>query len=295
MNKILLAFTILGAGAGGFIATRQAASQFQREAQGLREAWLAQTQLVAAAQSEQANLTERVRELKQTYAQTPGLVENALWSALQTNRADQLSPEMRERLFEELGFNWKGSPDFIVVSKEGIRGLQMDIINRLNGELFETAATVFALTSEERGQFEDAMQRAKADFKDWALAHVERIGPKDDVLVQYSLPEDRVMSQTISNNFHTALLAALGSERAELTIYSSARDWMCESGILCTKNIVVRRHADGRLTAQEGDYSPFDLIKLSYFPRWLRSVFPNGWADVAEREGFELPPPPVTK
>ena len=135
----------------------------------------------------------------------------------------------------------------------------------------------------------------KADFKDWALAHVERIGPKDDVLVQYSLPEDRVMSQTISNNFHTALLAALGSERAELTIYSSARDWMCESGILCTKNIVVRRHADGRLTAQEGDYSPFDLIKLSYFPRWLRSVFPNGWADVAEREGFELPPPPVTK
>jgi len=300
MNNILLAFAILGAGAGGFLTTRQSASQFQREAQGLREAWLAQTQQVAAAQSEQANLTERVRELKQTLAQTPGVVENALWSALQTNRANQLAPEMRERLMEELGFNWKASTDYIVVSKETIRRLQMDIINEWKGELTKTATTVFALTPEERSQFEAAMQRARMDFKEWALAHVERTGPKDDVLVKYSLPTDRVMSQTLSNNFFTALVAALGLERAQLTMFPSAYNWMCQLGILdCTPlpaTILVRRQVDGRLKASWGGFPPSDLTKGASFPRGgLRSVFPNGWADVAEREGFELPPAPKKK
>ena len=110
MNKILLALTILGAGAGGFLTTRQATTQLQHEANATREAWLAQTQLVAVAQSDQAGLIEHVRELKQALAQPPAVAESALWSALQTNRAGHLTPELRERLLEELGFNWQSSP-----------------------------------------------------------------------------------------------------------------------------------------------------------------------------------------
>src|SRR6266550_3708236 len=117
MNKFLLALTILGASAGGFLTARQSTIQLQHEAKATREAWLAQTQLVAVAQSDQAGLTERVRELKQALTQPQAAGGNALWSALQTNPA-QLPPELRERLLEELGFNWRSSEDFIVVSKE---------------------------------------------------------------------------------------------------------------------------------------------------------------------------------
>jgi len=105
MNKILLALTILSAGAGGFLIARQSTTQLQHEASVAREAWLVQTQLLAAVQHEQADLTEHIRGLKTSLAQSPPVAENALWSMLQTNRADDLPPELRQRVLEELGFN----------------------------------------------------------------------------------------------------------------------------------------------------------------------------------------------
>jgi hypothetical protein len=40
-----------------------------------------------------------------------------------------------------------------------------------------------------------------------------------------------------------------------------------------------------------------DLYKSSKvaYPRNFHFIFPNGWADVAQREGFELPEPPPKK
>ena len=73
MNKILLALAILGAGAGAFLSARQATTRLQHEAQSTREAWLAQTQLVAVAQSDQAGLSKHARELKQALAQPPAV------------------------------------------------------------------------------------------------------------------------------------------------------------------------------------------------------------------------------
>src|ERR1051326_557079 len=121
MKRILLALTLLGAGVGGFLSARQSTTQLQQQANATREAWLAQTQRVAVAQSEQAGLIEHIRELKQALAQPQALRENALWSALQTNRAGHFTPELRGRLLEEFGFNWQSPSDFIVVSKDALR------------------------------------------------------------------------------------------------------------------------------------------------------------------------------
>src|SRR5262245_23801494 len=103
---------ILSAGTGGFLRARQSTIWLGSEANAVRETWLAQTQLLAAAQSERAALTERCRELKQTLSKSPAVAENRLWAALQKNRADRLPPMLREGLMEELGFNWKASEDF---------------------------------------------------------------------------------------------------------------------------------------------------------------------------------------
>src|SRR5262245_18714538 len=171
MKKILLVLTILGTGAGGFLAARQSATQLRQEAQSAREAWLIQTQLVATAQSEQAGLTERIRELKQFLAQSKSISEDPLWSALQTNRADRLPAELRERLFEELGLNWRSSDDYILVSKQAVRDVHMLTIR--TGKLTECAATVLAMTSEERAQVEGAIERIQLDYKNWVLANVK--------------------------------------------------------------------------------------------------------------------------
>jgi len=288
MNKILLALSILGAGAGGFLTARQSTTQLEHEANATREAWLAQTQLVAIAQSDQAALVEHIRELKQELTQPRAVAENSLWSALQTNRTGHLPPELRERLFEELGFNWQSSEDFIVVSKATVRDIQMYAIK--HGRLTDIAATVLAMTPGERDQVEAAMQRVQTDFKDWVLAHVERTEPKDDVVAQYTLPNDPAMS--ISNNFATGVSNALGRERAEL-ILASARNWMDDIGVLNKKptTLMVKRYVAGneqRLKVQNQRDS-WDLWQGVEFPEEFRPIFPNGWTDVAEREGFELP------
>ncbi len=298
MIKILLALTILVAGAAGFFTVRQSTTQILHEAKATREAWLAQTQLGSLAQSDQASLIEHVRELKQALTQPQAVGENVLWSAVQTNSAGYLTPGLRERLLEELGFNWKSSDEFIVVSKEALREIQMKTIR--DGKLTDNASTVLALTPGERGQVEAAMERVQTDYKDWALSHIERTEPKDDVVAHYALPGDPAMS--ISNNFANGVFDTLGAERTEL-ILPSTRNWMISSiGVRKEPlTIIVRRYSAGneqRLKVQKstelGITNSLDLWQgpqwgLAEFPAAFRPVFPNGWADVAKREGFELP------
>jgi len=297
MNKILLALILLGAGTGGFLTTRQATTQLQHEANAAREAWLAQTQLVAVAQSDQAGLTEHVRELKQALRQAAAPRENALWSALQTNRSGQLAPELREQVLEELGFNWQFSEEFIVISKEALREYYIRIKPIENDKLTDVASTVLALTPGERGQVEAAIQRVRAEFKDWALAHVERTEPKDDVVAQYTLTDDPAMFQSISNNFVAGVFDALGKERAELIRFSAGNWFVSDIGLrgysakLVIKRVLVGNEQRLKVQMQGGGADEGYLpLPWNSFPAALRPIFPNGWADVAQREGFELPP-----
>ncbi|MBI3850380.1 MAG: hypothetical protein HY298_08840 [Verrucomicrobia bacterium] len=309
MSKVLLILTFLATGAGALHVARQHANQLQQKVQAANESWQFHTQQLVVAQSEKSALTDRVRELQQALAQSKAATVNALWSVLKTNRADRLSPELRQRVLAELGFDWRTSPDYIVVSKQAVRDVQMKAV--IDAKLTDVATAVLALTPQERGQVEAALQRVKKDFTDWMLAHVERAEPKDDLVAQYTLPKDDTMSQSISNNLITAVAGALGGERAEL-ILPTSQAWMKSIGLYdCDAKpvtLIIKRYQAGdeqRLKAQtSNDYGkgmnfPRDLWtpewKLYPFPRTFRLIFPNGWADVAKREGFELPPEPEKK
>ncbi len=294
MNKILLALTIMSAGAGGYLAAVRATSLLQHAANTTREAWCVQTQLVATAQMELAGLVGQIDEVKHALGRPQTVAESPLWAALQQDAASRLTPELRERLLEEIGLNWKSSDEFILVTKESVRELQMRPIQE--GELTENAATVLAVTPRERGEIEAAMHRAEAELDQWALSHTERIEPKDDVVAQYTLQNDPAMS--VSNNFTASLLKAVGPQRAEL-IRHSAWQWMRRIGVLeGSRTMIVRRSIaenGKRLTfhmlfdgPEDHVVGPQDISERP-FPRAFLPVFPNGWADVAKREGFELP------
>jgi hypothetical protein len=303
MNKVLLALTILGAGGGAFLTARQSTTQLQREADDNRGAWLTQTQLVAVAQKDRAALSEHVRQLREVLAQAPTATENPLWSAFQTNRVGHLPPELRERLLEELGFNWQSSEEFIVVSKETIHDIWMRTIQ--DCKLTEIASTVLALTPAERSQVEAVMQRVQTDFNDWAQLHTERTEPKGDVVAQYTLLNDPALS--VSNNFAKGVFDAVGKQRAEL-ILPDIPEFLFVVGIRREPlTMIVKRSMAGneqRLkveifegTEQASRYGGrwASVSSRGNFPPAFRPVFPNGWADVAEREGFELPEEPGEK
>ena len=301
MNRILLALVILVAGTGGFLAAHNLTSQLTREMNAHRDVWLAQTQQLAAVQGEQADLEERMRRLKVALAQYQPVSENALWSALKTNRADRLSPELRERVLEELGFNWQFSPDFIVVTKQALRDTRSDptptsepsrswIIN--DGRLSETAVSILALTPEERGQVEAVLQQAKAEINDWTPAHLKRTEPANDVVADYFLPGNRGLCAGVSNN----LALAIGTERTDLILDVSREQMASEIGVSPDRrdlHMLIRRELVGneqRLEAVlDAGKRRLGYLPQVAFPGALRAIFPNGWSDVAKREGFDLP------
>ena len=300
MIKIFLALAILGAGTAGFLTARHSTIKIQREANSTRESWIVQTQALTGAQSERAGLAERIRELKQNFRQAEAAGnQNGLWSVLETNRIGHLSPDLREHLLEELGFNWNASEDFIVVSKEtvhdiGMRAITWPDLDVWHGRLSDSAVAVLALTPQERSQVEAAMERVKTEFKDWVISHTERGEPGDNLLAQYTV-QGFPATNTTTNKFFTELSGAIGKQRTELIVAGRWIDWFGMSDKPTT--MIIKRFSEGNkqeLKVQKGDGGRWDPI-WTFFPIILRPIFPNGWADVAEREGFELPQEPEKK
>lgn len=295
MKKLLLALTILSAGAGAFQLGRLSTGHLQEEAGTLCQSWMDETQRLATAQAEGVGLTERVGELKRTLAATRPARENGLWSALQTNRADRLPEDLQERLREEFSFSWPSFQDYILVSKPTVSNLRLRVLQP-SGKLNDVAATTLTITPEERGPLEAAIEQAKTDFKDWVLAHAQRAEPAGDVVASYSLPGDSTMAGNIRTNFFTAASGAIGRERVDL-IRDTAGTWMQEMGVSArSTKLTIRREMVGneprlKVELRENGRNSSAYLPLSGrdFPKALQPLFPNRWASLAEREGFELP------
>ena len=151
---------------------------------------------------------------------------------------------------------------------------------------------VLALTPQERSQVEVAIERVKTNYKDWVIAHTERGEPGNNVLAQYSVqgfPATNI--STTTNNVFTELSGAIGKERAELIVpYVGHWIWGFKMWDKPT-TMIIKRFSEGNkqvLKFGQGDGGSW-VPMWNPFPTILRPLFPNGWADVAEREGFELP------
>jgi hypothetical protein len=295
MKKVLLALTILGAGAGAFHTQRQSTKQHQDEAATLRESLMMETQRLTAMQTEQAGLAGHVGEIKQTLARIRPMPENELWSALQTNRADRLPRKLREQLRDELGFTWHSLPDYIVVSKKTVRNLGIQFIDS-GGRFNDAALGALVITPDERRTLETALEKARTDFKDWVLGHVQRIEPADDVVAGYSLPGDAATARNLTNDFFTAVNQAVGEERTQL-MRKTALAWMNEMGVSeHSTRLMIKREMVGDETRLKVELRQNGRNKSAYlpmnggdFPKALRILFPGRWTDLAKQEGFELP------
>ena len=298
MSKILLALSILSASAAGFLAVRQSTVDFQRAANAARESWQLETQRVAVAQSQQFSLKAHQENLRRSLRERLVVVVNPVWSALQTNVTGELPVELRENLLRELGFDWHSSPDFIVITKQALRETGPRWIIQ-NGECTDMAASVFTMTPGERAQVEAALKRAQAEYKAWAREQVKRMEQAGTTSqaeeVWYTVPAN----PSIRTNLAVAVSQALGTNRES---FFSTQGYMNIDHVNFSEvRMAITRHQAGNETRVEVFFSRppgfrdlWDNVRgdLVPFPEAFLPVFTNGWADVAEREGFELPKGP---
>lgn len=295
MKRLLLTAAIVATGAALFCAFRSSAARFKAESASNRDALVAERASLAQAQEKDTELTKRIHELKRKLVAQPHNNSNeiALANLVGTNDLRHLPPDVRERLLAELGFNWNTSGNYVVVSKDSLRNLGVTAVDA--DHLTDAVCGVLAVTPEERASIEPLMTRLAGELKDWVIAHAQRIEPQGDVLAKYSLPADSEFSQSLSNRFAGGVIGALGSERGELML-DYASSWMLDMRMRGDKPTIltVRRPQSG------ADYLPFVLERdgggmgsavspYNDLPYVFRSIFPGGWADLAQREGFELP------
>ena len=199
-----------------------------------------------------------------------------------------------------LGFSWNTSGDYLVVSKDTLHNVSLTGIK--DAKLTPAACGVLAITPEEQTRVESALAQLASASDAWANAHVQREEPGDKVVAKYKLPEDGEFSQRLLDSFNAGLIAALGQERGRMLIdYSD--DWanglnMFSHG--ATTLTVTLQSTTGppdfpgpsynyTLSTEKSMTMTTALIPIQPFPAAFRPLFPNGWADLAKREGFGLP------
>jgi hypothetical protein len=300
MKRLVLAVAIFAGSAGLLAAFRQATVTFEQTGAARQAAWQTQTEQLAHMRIEQSEWRERERELKRELtAQPPREITPDTADALREMDLRTLSPEASGRLLAELGFDWHTTDDYVIVSKQSLSCVSFEGIKR--AKLTEAACAVLAITPEEQAAIEAETQRLSAEHASWVLAHAEREEPTGDVVAKYVLPADPGFCEALKGAFTNAVSASLGHERAEL-LQQYAESWMRSLGMMDSHpalagiptTLTLSRYddRDGRLNMtikQASSTMSTDVNPWQPFPEAFRPLFPGGWKELAEREGFELP------
>ena len=299
MKRWLIAVIILTTGSGMFCSLH---SDTRREAENLsttREAVRARATELAATRQEHDQLQTRSKELQRDLQAARS--DAARWGGnsdlaemFLTPGSRPLTPEVSERLLAELGFSWNTTGEFLIVSKPTLAGISMNGMK--SARLTDAVCGVLAVTPSERSAIEGTAQKVMADYRAWVENHLERTEPHGDMVAEYKVSIGPEFSQSASNSFTGQVLTTLGSERGELLLRYAA-EWMHSLGLEGSEptTLTVNRqgHRDNNyyLYTIKSGYSTMTTAVNPWqpMPEAFKPLFPGGWADLAAREGFELP------
>lgn len=304
MKRILLALTIFATAGFCFYALSNAAGRRQQQFLANQSAWLVQTQQLAEVQAEQAALVEKVRDLKHELRSgiPTAPIDPALMNFLLTNDIESASLEIQDKILTEFGRGGNSSSSYVLVSKAALTNSTLKPLKTFpNGEkLTDAVRGLLAITPEEQQSVEAAFAKTFDTVAAWAKANVQREGPSDDMLVRYTIPADPIFAQALTNKLFSTINAAIGDERSGL-MRNFFEHWrISEDGAIGDRTNILSVH---RISGQPGlgyragwkwEHSEAintypEPIKPKNFPYAFFFLFPGGWQEVAQREGFDLP------
>lgn len=302
MKRVLLAILILSVGTTVFCALLHATATVQSELAAQTMAWQTQTQQLTELRLEQQRLSERRQDLEQQQAllPPPSTLTQLMEKILSGTPWTSLSATECERLLAELGFSWNTTGDYLIISKKSLAGISFGAVQK--AKLTEAALEALAITPSERAGLESLTKQQSAERAAWTKEHIKREEPSGLVVAKYTLPLNLELSQSQHSAFTNNIMATLGAERGDL-FRDKAWSWMESQGMLSgpqsayanqPTSLTFKRYAANRTelgyTLQQGNsMMSAGVLPWQSFPEAFRSVFPGGWRELAQREGFELP------
>ncbi|HEY4416266.1 MAG TPA: hypothetical protein VGO57_11280 [Verrucomicrobiae bacterium] len=318
MKRAFLATLILATGITLFLMLYNATLAAQREYIWQKSAAQTQTQQIAQLRLEKQQWDEHWRIAQellnhQSLASSLTRLEEKILSGASL---ENLSAAESEQLLAELGFSWNTTGDFLIISKKSLAAI--DFSGLKGTKLTGAARAILAITPEEQSAIEAATQQIGDARTAWAKEHVQRTEPSGDMLAQYTLPADPEFAANQMTTFTNAIVGALGSQRAQW-LQDHSSQWMQDSGLSegvdfskipeaylsmaaaipehqnqPTSLTLNRRQAGNDwyinvTLKQAGNNMSYDVLPQQPFPAAFSPLFPGGWQELAQREGFELP------
>jgi hypothetical protein len=304
MKKLPLAATIFLTTSACLVALTNAANRQQQQLQTIQAAGLAQTQQIEEMQVEQARLEAKVsdlrHELQSSISAKP--IDPELAGFLLTNDIMLASSDTQERLLASFGWGGNSSDRFVLVSKAALTNSTLKPLQNFpNGEELTAAVRgVLAITPEEQQSVESVFAQAFTELGDWARKNIQREAAAGDMLVCYTIPTDPTYAQMQAENLFSNISAIIGNERGELMRRFFEHYRIYEDGYIGERTNIFSIHrvsappglgyrAGWKTDRSEAINTHPEPIKPNRFPAAFRFVFPGGWEELAQREGFELP------
>ncbi len=304
MKKILLALAILAPAGVWLYALNHKCVRERHQFDTMRDARLAQAQQLAEVQAEALALTAKVQELKNQVRRDAAMpsLNRALVDFLLSNDVKSASVEMQDKLLEELRRSGSPSGGYVLVSKAALTNSTLKPLKNFpnSHRLTDAVRGVLAITPEEQQSVEAAFTEDMIAIAAWAKANVLREGPSDEMLARYTIPTDATFRTVLDERLFSKINSTIGDERTEL-MRKFFDTWRYrEDGAIADRTNVLSIH---RISEQPGfgyrsgwkgkDWESINTypepIKPKNCPTAFLFVFPGGWQEIAQREGFRLP------
>jgi hypothetical protein len=163
------------------------------------------------------------------------------------------------------------------------------------------------------------LQQLHEERDNWVRQHMQREAPSGNILAKYSLPADPGFAANQLALFTNSVRSTLEPKRAEL-LQDHSIQWLADAGLSIRPDyskvpaelraampalneadqpqpmtLTVERYKAGDewhmnyTLKQAGNTMTTSVSPWQPLPAAFKTLFPNGWADLAKAEGFELP------
>jgi hypothetical protein len=279
-----------------FYGLSQRASDARRELRLIQDGLVLKLQRLEVIEAQKGALESKIHGLSAAIGKIEPVmpVDIGVSEMIRTNGLAYMPSKMSSAFLAGLGFTWDSSGQYVLVQKASLKELRPRLFKM--EKLADQPCALLSITQEERQQVDAAFADSWDEFAAWAKANIQRDGPSGQMLVRFTIPASDHIAQVLTNHLFSDIAGAMGSERAEL-LGSFASGWLrtsapCFAGV--TNSLAVLQQPDiggkSSLLCRQGGHTEItSKIDPQHFPPPWERIFPGGWTEIAQREGFELP------